>query len=135
MRTALQRFWEKVVVLQNGCWQWIGALDRDGYGRFRLEGESLSAHRAAWMFFIGILRPGVVLDHLCRFRACVNPQHLEPVTSGENTLRSPIAITAVNAEKTHCKYGHPFDSLNTYLVGNGHRMCRTCDRDRHRRRQ
>jgi hypothetical protein len=74
------------------------------------------------------------LDHLCRVRHCVNPEHLEPVTPGENTRRSPIHISVIRAARTHCKQGHEFTPENTYRHGPGlrWRSCRACGADRKR---
>lgn len=74
---------------------------------------------------------GLVTDHLCRVRRCFNPDHLEAVTRQENTLRSPVAIAALNAAKTHCVHGHEFSPENTYVyqenpTGAPRRRCRTC---------
>lgn len=111
----------------SGCWQWTGAVSRAGYGRFWLTGAT-DAYRAAWQIFRGEIPAGLTLDHLCRNRRCVNPEHLEPVPGPVNILRGN-GPTAVNARKTHCKRGHPFDAENTGITSNG-RRCRRCGIDR-----
>jgi len=81
---------------------------------------------------VGPIPDGLTIDHLCRNRACVKPAHLEAVSQRVNTLRSPIAVAAINARKTHCKRGHAFDDLNTRVSigpnGQRRRDCRACHR-------
>lgn len=83
---AIKRFW-KYVRKVDGCWLWIGAVTWDGYGRLRLPDRTVRAHRWAYQRFIGTIPEGMELDHLCKTRCCVNPDHLEPVTRDENHAR------------------------------------------------
>lgn len=124
-----------------GCWLWSGCVNEHGYGLIGVHGRQSRAHRVLFEIFRGAVPDGLVLDHLCRVRCCVNPEHLEPVTNAEN-LRRGEGISATNARKTHCKHGHPFDEANTYLWRGSVRVCRTCNRQgyhkygiRERRRQ
>jgi hypothetical protein len=117
-----------------GCWEWQAFRDADGYGTFWLNGESRRAHRASYELFVGPIPDEATLDHLCRNRCCVNPDHLDPVPIGENLMRSPEAPASVNAQKTHCsRGGHPLSGSNLYICPRGKRECRTCRRETSRR--
>lgn len=130
-----ERFWLKTTPEDTGyetvCWVWTGAKQSDGYGAFRLRGRDCVAHRVSYEALVGQIQDGLQLDHLCRVRNCVRPDHLEPVTGRVNVLRGD-GPTAVNAAKTHCPQGHPYDDENTHKRPCGRRMCRTCDRARKR---
>jgi len=125
--TLAKRFWSKVNKTET-CWLWTGSTSR-GYGSIRLGGADQprpQVHRVAYELLVGPIPDGMEIDHLCRVRNCVNPDHLEPVTTSEN-LRRRIFVHG-NSKKTHCPSGHPYDSENTYVVSNGHRVCRACRR-------
>lgn len=120
------RFWSHVEKTDT-CWLWTGALTGNGYGQIRLkDGSRHGVHRFAYELVVGPIPDGLYLDHICRVRNCVRPSHLEPVTPGENLLRSPLT----NSGKTHCKWGHRFDEHNTYHRPSGGRGCLTCNRER-----
>lgn len=117
------------------CWRWIGNCHPDsGYGRMWFDRhDDRSAHRLAYEWSGHTIPEGLTIDHLCRNRWCVNPDHLEAVSRGENTLRgdSPFSI---NARKTHCWRGHEFTPENT-MTYNRMRHCRECGRIRKRERR
>ena len=134
MKTAV-RFWAKVERgASYACWPWTGAL-RNGYGQVTITRDdgrrTRYAHRVAYEFANGEIPAGMEIDHLCRNPRCVNPRHLEVVTSRENVLRG-TGPSARNARKTECKRGHPFDEANTYYRSNGSRYCRECARGKRR---
>jgi len=125
------KFWSHVIPEPNsGCWLWDGSL-RDGYGLFRVEsyGRVTNAHRVAYQLCVGPIPEGLILDHLCRMRQCVNPAHLEPVTNSENIARGETGIT--NRSKTRCPAGHPYTTVNSA----GSRVCYPCSNTRMRRRR
>jgi hypothetical protein len=120
MKTAEERFWLKVTKTEQ-CWLWTASTQR-GYGAFAVRaGKLIRAHRFSYELLVGPIPEGLVIDHLCRVRACVNPAHMEVVTMGENTARSNRAKT-----QTHCKRGHAFSPENTYNRPDGARVCRVC---------
>ncbi|MGW0052081.1 HNH endonuclease signature motif containing protein [Nocardia nova] len=132
-KTVEQRFREKYVVSESGCWIWTACLDREGYGQFGVGRGHRAAHRVSFELHRGPIPEGHELDHLCRTPACVNPAHLDPVTHTENVHRGE-SWSGKNIRKTHCPGGHPYDRENTYLNKHGHRGCRACARIRANRR-
>ena len=119
---------EKVEFSESGCWDWTGAKVKDGYSRIGYEGRSQPGHRVSYRIFVGEIPEGWTIDHLCRNRGCVNPEHLEPTTWNENKRRG-FAPPACNARKGECVNGHPFDEANTYTYPSGVRGCRICRRN------
>lgn len=127
MTSVEKRFWAKVD--QSGeCWNWTASCDRKGYGRFTVAHDvKVGAHRFAYEQVVGAIPDGLDLDHLCRNRACVNPNHLEPVSHKENVRRGESWLTS--ASKTHCPSGHEYAGGNLYVrPSDGARMCRSCVR-------
>jgi hypothetical protein len=131
MRVEMDRFFSKVDV--GLCWEWTGWLTTNGYGGFdiRVGGKprKVRAHRWLYEQLVGTIGTGLELDHLCRNRLCVNPDHLDPVTHKENARRG--AAGAVNAARyvslTHCGSGHQYVGDNV-TTSAGRRICRTCNR-------
>lgn len=122
-----------------GCWFFTGALNEDGYGM--LNGgdfDTKIAHRIAYRVFRGEMPPGTELDHLCRQRSCINPDHLEPVPHKVNVHRGELANYRRSDRKTVCKRGHPLVGDNIAVRprksdGGVSRTCRICLQASHAR--
>lgn len=120
---------------ESGCWLWQGSLNPDGYGVLYLGSRTTKdlrkcrAHRVVYELYRGPIPDGLVLDHLCLIRRCVNPDHLEAVTQRENLLRSKNTLAHKNAMAELCKHGHEFTPANTLIEmsrGRPSRRCRIC---------
>ncbi len=137
MVTRSERFWAKVDT-SGICWEWTGGK-ANGYGRFAITsaqrgpGRFAQSHRYAWEQLVGPIPDGLFLDHLCRNPACVNPDHLEPVTNRVNLLRG-YGVTRRNAAKTHCPRRHALveGNLVPARLVRGQRECLTCSREKRR---
>lgn len=114
----------------SGCWIWLLKCNWLGYGRVWHAGKHRFAHRVFYEMLVGPIPPGLVIDHRCRVRCCVNPAHLEPVTERENVVRG-----AVLRRMPVCKRQHPMEEGNFYYSKDGTRHCRLCAVDRAARRR
>lgn len=130
IRPLIERFWAKVQKEPNGCWRWLGHLDKAGYGRLHAAGRDsdvLYVHRFSYEMHRGPVPDGLHLDHLCSNKWCCNWEHLEPVTLRENITRAVGLLTV-----GFCKRGHPLDGDNLYFRKDrpGRWNCRQCRRER-----
>jgi len=128
------RFFKYIKINQEtDCWEWAGyAAGR--YGRFNLKSPKgwlpFQAHRVSWSIFKGELTPGLVLDHKCRNKICVNVDHLREVTDQVNTTQNSESFVAYNLYKTHCPQGHEYTIENTRVSSRNGRYCLTCKREK-----
>ncbi len=127
--SPFHRFASKIRFDSSGCWIWTAAIDQGGYGRIMWRGKARKAHRILYSLLIGPIPQGLTLDHLCRNRVCVNPDHLQPTTLRVNILRGNGAC-AQNSRKDRCCKGHLFDLYSTYYDPWGYRECRICRKAR-----
>lgn len=124
----IDRFSSKYTVNpENGCWEWT-ASSWGGYGMFRYE-RGNKAHRFSYEYYNDTMLNSLNIDHLCNNKKCVNPEHLEAVTRGENSKRRNLNEYEYK-KKTHCKNNHII-SDNAYLRPDGYFECRTCKQNRY----
>ena len=139
MKLVIERFEAKYSPEpMTGCWLWTGAavkpwrkgatVNGHGYGLFSWNGRLGMAHRFAYEHYRGPILEGMVTDHRCRTRECVNPWHLDLVSQQENLMRAESSLAAQNAAKTCCAHGHEFTAENTYHTPCGRRHCKICRR-------
>ena len=112
------RLWRHVERTED-CWLWYGATDLTGYGQIRVAGRLLKVHRLAYELEVGPIPEGFEIDHLCRVRNCVRPDHLEAVTLRENRRRANVLRRTIDTVRP-CREGHPIPA--------GKRSCPDCDR-------
>jgi len=118
---------------KTGCWNWVGSLNGSGYGQLRMFGKTWMTHSLSYEFHYNQpISFGMVIDHLCRNPACINPAHLEMITQHSHRLRTAPFIRGVRrrykADDTHCKHGHAWTEENTYIAPSGSRVCRECQK-------
>lgn len=120
--------YNRLRVTESGCHEFMGARKKNGYGYVQgPEKKPRYPHRLIYELEVGPIPEGLTIDHLCRNRACVNVEHLEPVSQRENVMRGDT-LAANNSAKTHCDIGHIFDKANTYTTKEGWRRCRECNK-------
>lgn len=128
----IDRFWVRVDKKSSKeCWNWIGFITRDGYGQFHCVDDNnikyFRAHRLSYVLAGGTLDPKLCLDHTCRNRACMNPNHLEQVSLKENLNRGE-GICAKRKRSEKCKNGHSYklSQQSNYMKKNEWRSCKIC---------
>jgi hypothetical protein len=115
------------ITIINDCWIYCINQKQKRYGVFSIKDVSFLAHRVSWSIFKGKLDPHLVVDHTCRNRRCVNPDHLREVTRRVNALENNIGPAAKNILKTKCLKGHNLSGDNLYIDNrNGNRSCVKC---------
>jgi hypothetical protein len=139
LRDPVRRFWARVdkSPAHGGCWLWTGAKNWAGYAWVGFKGKRIAVHRLAYTLTKGPIPPARDVDHVrangCRYRHCVNPDHLEPVTHRVNLLRGrgPEIVRARAAAITHCPRGHAYAD-HAYVTPSGGRTCKICQVERTR---
>lgn len=122
--------WKKV----DECHIWQNRLDKDGYGMFHFRKKTRRAHRVGFFSQNGPIGDDMVIDHICRNRSCVNPDHLRAVTASTNATENTRSVAAINRAKTLCKNGHPFDKKYMHRKsGRYQRYCSICEREKSKR--
>lgn len=127
---------DSLVEKSQDCWIWLGSINTSGYGQHgshRKPGSETLAHRKFYAMAYGEIPAGLQIDHLCRNKLCVRPEHLEAVNHKENLMRAPTQVTTINSQKTHCIHGHEFNETNTRIHKSGKRECIACKSLRNKR--
>jgi hypothetical protein len=134
-RPLADRFWEKVIKHDEGCWGWKASKHDSGYGLI----DGMLASHASWIIHFGVVPEGLEVCHTCDNPECTRPDHLWLGTHGDNMRDAFAKGRIVHIPKTHCKHGHEFTLENTYIWrdrnGKNHRICRECSRIAYRNRK
>lgn len=124
--------WQDRVIPEpnSGCWLWDGAQASGGYGKVTRGGKQFRVTRLAWEERHGPIPLGLFVLHRCDVPACCNVDHLFLGTLRDNArdMAAKGRVGGGSPRQATCKYGHPFDAVNTYIKPNGDRRCRLCAR-------
>ena len=125
----------KVAIDENKCWNWTGHITKNGYGVTSISSKQYMAHRYTYEWKFGKIKDGLVIDHLCRNRKCVNPDHLEAVSLQENINRGLLGNLKhlrdmpYSKTRTHCPLGHELIGDNLYITKRGFKSCQICSKE------
>ena len=126
------RIKQKIKILPNGCWEWIGAKLKKPYGNYgqirigtRENNKLKRAHVISYILYKGEIPNGKEIYHICRNTLCVNPDHLQAITHEENCKRRK------DSGLQFCKHGHKYTIETTYINTRGIRECRVCRKNSH----
>ena len=115
-------FFNKIIVLDSGCWEWQGNLSVKGYGRIGLRGKLYKAHRICYELFYGKIPKGNDIHHICKNKRCCNPRHLENMTHSDHSITDNHY-----SNQSQCKHGHEYNEKNT-IIYRGGRVCLICSK-------
>ena len=130
LATKKQHKWPHV---RKSCLEWQGLLDKDGYGRVKVNNTDSRVHRAFYEIWHGVkLKTEEVLLHECDNPKCFSPHHLKIGSQAENIrdMDEKGRRVSANTFVTHCPYGHEYTESNTIVYKDGKRRCRTCMKQR-----
>jgi HNH endonuclease len=132
---TMDKFWSNIEKT-GSCWLWTAAITHEGYGSLTINNLKIYAHRFSYELHCGIIPGDLTVDHVCRVRRCVNPDHLRLLSARDNVLAG-MGITAMNARKTHCNKNHELSGDNLYIPPGrpNERHCRICKRLHDRKRK
>ena len=124
-----ERFDRHLIRTLNGCLEWMGGTNPDGYGKLYLDGKTVATHRIAWENVNGPIPDGMLVLHSCDNPPCCELTHLRLGTVADNSADMVSRGRHRGQQKTHCVHGHEYTEENTSRgTTSGGRRCKSCHR-------